>query len=386
MTEQPDQPDSRPCILVVDDSTTVALALVRMLRSDGYEAHRVSDGEAALTWIEERLPDLCLLDINMPGLNGYDVCRRLKTNQRTRDVPVIFISGLDAAADVAQAFAVGGVDYVVKPPRPPEVLARVATHLRLRQLHQQLEAKNLALSGSYQRLKQMEELRDELIHMVVHDMRSPLAGIVGILDLVVGSGSGGGPLDREDVACLQQAMAAAQRLTEMVNSLLDVNRLEEGKMPLNLSSQSLVSLVDEAVVSFGDADLGGRLTIDAGGAIANASCDGHLVVRVVGNLLSNAMQFSGTREPIVVRVSTLGEHLKVAVTDRGPGVAPGDRQRIFEKYTQGRGQPPMERSKGFGLGLAFCRLAIEAQGGRVGVDSEPGCGATFWFTLPSDSI
>jgi signal transduction histidine kinase len=165
--------------------------------------------------------------------------------------------------------------------------------------------------------------------------------------------------------------------------LLDINRLEEGKMPIELAPYRLASLLEAAVASVGlGPELVHRLRIDI--QVPEVRCDARLVQRVLGNLLSNSLRFSDSDALIAIRASTVERYVKVSVVDRGPGVAPEDRERIFRKYGQGRQQPRALR-KGSGLGLAFCRLAVEAMAGEIGVEDTSGGGATFWFTLPRAS-
>jgi len=375
--------DGRATILVVEDSPIIGRALRSMLESGGYEAHVAADGEAALAWLEQAVPNLCLLDIRLPGLDGYEICRRMKADERTVNVPVIFLSGLDAVADVATAFQAGAIDYVVKPPRAPEVLARVRTHLRIAQLQRQLQRRNGELSDSYERLREAEQLREDLINMVVHDMRSPLTGILMTLERLLATTAD--PSMQDEQIGLNSVLNASRRLSDMVTSLLDVTRLEEGKLPLDVRSHSLVLLIEEAVASLGDPALRERVVIDGRGEGLEASCDGSLVQRTLANLISNAVAFSAPDDPIGVSLTATEQHVRVAVVDRGPGVAAADRERIFDKYSQGTGQTSGRPKNGSGLGLAFCRLVVEAHGGRIGVESEVGRGATFRFTLPRSS-
>ncbi len=370
---------SRPLVLLVDDSATIRQQLRGVLLRDGYAVHCAENGEAALSWTEKQLPDLCLLDVGLPGIDGYEVARRLHAIPGAQDLPIIFISAYDADHNVASGFAAGGVDYVVKPVRESEVLARVSTHVRLRTLHRKLELAHQELNASYEKLKDAEQLREDLMHMMVHDMRGPLSAVLGSLDLLDPPGT---TTSTDDRRSLKVALAAARHLSDMVDSLLDINRLEEGELPIALASRALSPLIDRAVTTLGlGSELGRRLHVEV--PPAEVRCDGELVERVLGNLLSNSLRFSAPDDPITIGASKLKHYVKVNVIDRGPGVAPDDRERIFRKYAQGLRQPRARGSSG--LGLAFCRLAVEAMAGEIGVEDTPGGGATFWFTLPRES-
>ena len=171
-------------ILVVDDTIANLKLLAGMLRSEGYSVRPVASGAQALRTASRRCPDLILLDITMPEMDGYEVCQRLKQDEALAGVPVIFISALSELDFKVKAFASGGVDYVTKPFQIDEVKARVETHLGLRRLQQQLEVRNAELDATNVALKQMQELREELIHLIVHDLRAPLSGMLLSLSML----------------------------------------------------------------------------------------------------------------------------------------------------------------------------------------------------------
>ena len=381
MPKHQQPPAIHPLVLLVDDSATIRQHLHGVLTRNAYSVHCVPDGEAALSWAQDQLPDLCLLDIGLPGLDGYEVARRLHAIPGAGALPIIFISTHDADDDIARGFAAGGVDYVIKPVRESEVLARVGTHVRLRHLHRKLERANRELNESYVKLKDAEQLREDLMHMMVHDMRGPLTAIFGSLDLIASTHAE--TMSSDDREDLESARSASKHLSDMVDSLLSINRLEEDKLPIEIASFSLSSLVEEAVEAFGlGPERRQRLRIYV--PAATVRCDAKLVQRVLGNLLSNSLGFSAPDDPVIIHASTLDTHVRVSVIDHGPGVALEDREQIFRKYGQGRRQPHTPR-QGSGLGLAFCRLAVEAMGGEIGVEDTPSGGATFWFTLPRES-
>src|SRR5436190_5857867 len=175
---------SAPDILIVDDTPANLQLLTGMLKDRGYKVRPAPNGRLALQAAQMQPPDLILLDINMPDVDGYEACAQLKASELLRDVPVIFISALDETLDKVRAFAVGGVDYVTKPFQFDEVEARVSAHLRLRQLQLELQERNRDLQAVNEQLQRVQELRDNLTHMIVHDLRSPLGGIVGYHDLL----------------------------------------------------------------------------------------------------------------------------------------------------------------------------------------------------------
>ncbi len=176
--------DLPPNILVVDDTPENLHVLAGMLNERGYKVRPVPSGKLALQAAKMTKPDLILLDINMPDLNGYEVCAQLKRDERMLDVPVIFISALNETIDKVMAFGVGGVDYITKPFQFEEVEARVAVHLKLRRTQMELEWRNAELKKTNEELRRLHELRDNLTNMIIHDLRSPLTGVVGAFELI----------------------------------------------------------------------------------------------------------------------------------------------------------------------------------------------------------
>lgn len=363
-------PPPIPNLLVVDDATANLELLTSLFGNLGFRVRPVPSGELALQAAAREVPDLVLLDISMPGLNGYEVCQRLKADPRLAAVPVIFLSALDDPLDKVRAFAVGGVDYVTKPFHFGEVEARVRTHLTLRRQERELELQ-------IARLRELEHLRDNLVHMIVHDLRSPLTSVVMTLDLLQDGPAADPQFQREQ---LRAASEAASRVNRMVTQLLDVSRLEAGEMPVLRQPGNLTTTLRRAADLIAPSSPSVPIRVDSA-APCPASFDPDLIERVVVNLLANALRYSPAGAEVQLGASSENHHVRVDVRDAGPGIAPADQDRIFEKFGQVRST---DRLRGSGLGLTFCRLAVEAHGGRIGVHSQPGHGSTFWFTLPLD--
>jgi signal transduction histidine kinase len=361
-----------PSIMVVDDTPANLLLLTGMLKERGYKVRPVANGEFAFQTAKHDPPDLILLDILMPEMNGYEMCERLKADEQLAKIPVIFISALDETMDKVKAFKVGGVDYVTKPFQFEEVEARVATHLELRR-------QKFLLQESYDRLRELEALRDDLVHMIVHDMRTPLTAIYGFLrTLEMLEGENLSAQGREFVGT---ALASTQQLVEMVSSLLDISKMEAGEMTLNLTPCELRTIAGEALAKVESLKGGRELMLSGADEPVTAMADAELIARVFQNLLGNALQFTPDDGRVTVSIDTSADAIRVLVQDTGPGIPAQYRERIFEKFFQVENRSnTLEYTTGFGL--TFCKLAIEAHGGHVGVDSEEGRGSTFWFTLP----
>ncbi|XOV88267.1 MAG: response regulator [Pseudomonadota bacterium] len=366
--------DAPASVLVVDDTPANLEILTHMLKGLGHRPRPVPTGAMALRAAEHETPDLVLMDINMPEMDGFETCQRLKAEARTREVPVLFISARSDTYDKIQAFQSGGVDYITKPFDLDEVTARIKTHLELSRLQK-------ALSRQYKELKQLEEMRDNLVHMVVHDMRSPLSVIKMALAMLSENAE---VLDEESQLDLEAASNCSQKLMVMVNNLLDLSRLESGNMPLKLAETRVCALVDDAVASLRTFAAEHNLVVEHRcGDEATVTCDAGLVQRVVVNLASNAIKFTPEGRSIKVSTETLADgSCWICVDDEGPGIAPEYHAHVFEKF--GQCSETEQKQPSTGLGLTFCRLAIEAHGGEMGLDSTPGEGSSFWFSLPGN--
>lgn len=358
-------------ILIVDDTLENLRLLTALLGEHGYETRPVTHGRAALQAAEHAHPDLVLLDVTMPEMDGYQVCRQLKANPALSDIPVIFLTSLTDTAEKIKGFAAGGADYISKPFQIDEILARIRTHLGLRQarikLQQQLES-----------LHTLERLRDDLVHMVVHDMRSPLMVLQLNLELLKRAED---RLDERSLSSLKSATDMATALTRMTNDLLDVSRIEEGKLPLERSRIDLLELAQEVGNSLSSLDRTRTIEIVPGPA-AYAECDRELIRRVLENLVGNAIKHASAGGKIRMAAHVKDSHVRIEVEDDGPGVPLDSREKIFDKFETA--SPKNEHKyHSAGLGLAFCKLVVEAHGGRIGVDDAIPKGSLFWLMLPT---
>jgi two-component system sensor histidine kinase/response regulator len=371
MCEVIPDPAGPPDILIVDDTPANLDVLAEMLEAQGYRARPVPSGSLALQSARVQPPDLILLDINMPEMDGYEVCQHLKADEHLKNIPVIFISALRDTTDKVQAFNAGAVDYITKPFQFEEVKARVQTHLHLYRMQKKLEQQ-------YAAIKKLEELKDNLTHMIVHDMASPIQTIGLAVDLVVSGEAGAG---RANVEVLSRASDAARNLSEMVNSLLDISRMESGQMPLHRTPADLRHLAGEAAETMGLLAGAKNIRLSVQGPSAPLHGDTDLIRRVFINLIGNALKFTPEGGEVMVTVSASDGWAAAEVRDTGIGIPEECHERIFEKFGQ-IDAGPRTHERSFGLGLTFCRLAVVAHGGRIGVRSRLGAGSTFWLMLP----
>ena len=356
-------------IIVVDDNPNNLKLLEGMLHDCGFIVRLFPQGKMALAAALANPPDLILLDIMMPEMDGYEVCKNLKYNPILADIPVIFLSAINDTVDKVKAFQAGGIDYVTKPFQIEEVKARIDTHLEIRRQRRLLQE-------NYEQLRQLEQLRDNLVHMIVHDMRSPLAIIHGIHEIL--EKFDGNNLSPQGLTRLHRAMKGTEELITLVNSLLDISKLESGKMKLNISEFNIGILVQSVTLNMSEGITNHSIIHDISGNPIPIYGDQALISRVLQNLINNAIKYSpkDTQVRVACQLSDIG--VRIVVEDQGAGIIPEYQDKVFDKFFQ------IEHNKNStGLGLTFCKLAVEAHGGKIGVDSVVGVGSKFWFDLPA---
>jgi len=355
-------------VLVVDDHAGNRLLLRDLLDAQGHTVVEATDGAAALQHVSDQLPDVILLDVQMPGMDGFEVCRRLKSSPASAAIPVLLVTALSAREDRLEGIRAGANDFVTKPVDTADLVLRVRNAMQTRHLHARVEAQ-------YRNLGEMERLRDSLVHMVAHDLRSPLAGVHAILEMLQMDAE---LLPPDSAAFLSDALRLTRRAADMIGDLLDVSRLEAGRLPVEHERVDLGALTAEAVRGMYAGSV--RMLCVPPPSPVVIQGDGKLLARVVTNLLDNAVKFTPKGGTVRVAVTEDDRGCTVTVTDEGPGVPPDARAAIFDKFAQVPGVLQPRRSSG--LGLTFCKLVIDAHHGTIGVDSAAGGGSAFWFVLP----
>ena len=372
-------------ILIVDDIPANIQLLSQVLIENGYKVRKLISGERALKAVELQAPDLILLDIKMPRMDGYEVCRQLKASEATCAIPVIFISALDDVFDKVKGFEAGGADYIIKPFEPVEVLARVSAQLKMQRLQQQLRCANVQLATQNVQLSQEIQERQQaeanlrmLLHAVSHDLRSPLSGMSLLLQNRLADAASNIAIDRRTVEVMVQSCS---RQLQLIESLTATQQFDVKSASLAMKPLSLPALVQNIIIERLPILKQHRVKVKqlfpADLPLVNA--DAQQLWRVFGNLIDNAVKYNQSGFILTVEAKREGEMVLCTVADNGAGISPQQCARLFEPYTRGVG---VSLRQGLGLGLYICRQIVEAHGGEIGVDSELGKGARFWLTLP----
>ena len=372
-------------ILIVDDIPANIQLLSQVLIENGYKVRKLISGERALKAVELQAPDLILLDIKMPRMDGYEVCRQLKASEATCAIPVIFISALDDVFDKVKGFEAGGADYIIKPFEPVEVLARVSAQLKMQRLQQQLRCANVQLATQNVQLSQEIQERQQaeanlrmLLHAVSHDLRSPLSGMSLLLQNRLADAASNIAIDRRTVEVMVQSCS---RQLQLIESLTATQQFDVKSAFLAMKPLSLPALVQNILIErlpiLNQHRVKVKQLFPADLPLVNA--DAQQLWRVFGNLIDNAVKYNQSGFILTVEAKREGEMVLCTVADNGAGISPQQCARLFEPYTRGVG---VSLRQGLGLGLYICRQIVEAHGGEIGVDSELGKGARFWLTLP----
>lgn len=375
-----------PLILVADDSDANCELLRDQLHSLGFRTVVAHDGPAVLEATLVQRPQLVILDVHMPagdldvddGATGFEVCRRLKRDPRTASVPVIFITALNDTDDRLRAVEAGGDDFLAKPHNRLLLGARVRSLLKLK-------AATDALEESYRRLRELERVRDDLMKMIVHDLKTPLTSILATMELLI-DGDLGALGDRQRGA-IADTQVKAEELLALINDLLEVRRIEETSIALHLEEIDPAGLLEEMLRDWALRFQQERTVAAADVAKDTPAFRGDrgMLKRVFGNLVQNALIHSGAAIELTLVARPDPNGIRFTVIDTGPGIPPEYHDVIFQKFEQVRAvHAPRVRTSG--LGLTFCRLVVEAHGGRIWVQSTEGVGSAFHFILPLSGV
>ena len=355
-------------ILIVDDIPANIQLLSQVLSENGYKVRKLISGQRALKAVELQAPDLILLDIKMPGMDGYEVCRQLKASEATCDIPIIFISALDDVFDKVKGFEAGGADYIIKPFEPVEVLARVSAQLKMQRLqHQlrcanvQLATQNVQLSQEIQERQQAEANLRMLLHAVSHDLRSPLSGMSLLLRSRLNDAASNIVIDRRTVEVMVQSCS---RQLQLIESLTATQQFDVKSASLAMKPLSLPTLVQNILIErlpiLNQHRVKVKQLFAADLPLVNA--DAQQLWRVFGNLIDNAVKYNQSGFILTVEAKKEGEMVRCTVADNGAGISPQQCARLFEPYTRGFG---VSLRQGLGLGLYICRQIVEAHGERL---------------------
>ncbi|MDX2254063.1 MAG: hybrid sensor histidine kinase/response regulator [Pseudanabaenaceae cyanobacterium bins.39] len=374
------------CVLVVDDNPTNLGVLVTLLRHVGLRVLVATDGESAIEQVAYTQPDLILLDVMMPGIDGFETCQRLKSNPQTASIPIIFMTALSETVDKVRGLSLGAVDYVTKPFEHEEVLARIRTHITLAQQRQTIEEQNIALLKEVSDRQRAEQALTIFLHAVSHDLRNPVTGLLMVLDHLSKQSSEQEGQILVERQILKRMQHSGERQLALINSLLESHINDIHGIPLDRQPIAIADVIQEAISDLQglleqeDTQVKIQLSLD----LPTVYADRIHIYRVFQNLIANAIKHNPPHLHLTISAQVTPENMLLcAVADNGVGMTSEQSANLFELYAQGRHQNKLNRqSLSLGLGLYICRQIIQAHEGQIWISSEVNQGSTFWFTLP----
>ena len=370
-------------ILIVDDNPTNLRVLMDHLKASGLKILVARSGEGALQQVEYARPDVILLDVMMPGMNGFETCRRLKALDAARELPVIFMTALTETVDKLKGFEAGGVDYITKPLQHEEVLARVKTHLTIRKLQQQLQEQNLALLEKNVQLQELNASKDKFFSIIAHDLRSPLSGLLALIRLTAEQFE---KYTHDEARQVMDALREeSEDLYKLLENLLTWATIQRGRIPYQPKPIALPPLIERNLRLFAPNAAQKQITLtNAAPSPLPAYADADMVDAILRNLLSNAVKFTKAQGTITISATRREQEVEVAVADTGVGMSPEQLAQLFRIDAKHHALGTAGE-KGTGLGLNLCKELVEKNGGRIWAESEIGQGSVFRFTLPQSA-
>ncbi len=375
--------NSRGNILLVDDSQALLELISSFLEAENYTLFTHGTGEEALKFLENNTPDLILLDRTMPGMQGIEVCKRIKQNERLHNIPIIFLTATSDVKAIVEGFQAGAVDYITKPFQKEELLARVHSHIELYQITQILNEQTKVLTESEKRLKQLNATKDKFFSIIAHDLKNPLNNILQLSHLLKESYS---PADNDESnldEIVTHLTTAAENTTKLLANLLDWAQFQRGHIKYDPQKMSLISINKQCFELLGSTAFAKNISLTSSiNSSIHVLADENMVLTLLRNLISNAIKFTPTNGTIKVSAVSKNKIIEICVSDSGVGIAKEKLDTVF-LVTNSKSTYGTDGEHGTGLGLILCKEFVSKHKGEIWVESEPDKGSQFYFTLPS---
>lgn len=366
-------------VLVVDDSSVNRRLLMQLVGMLGPQVDQAPGGEEALAMLEAGGIDMMLLDVQMPGMDGMAVLRRMRESETLKHIPVVVISGDDEIETAVRCLEMGAEDYVTKPFEPTVLGARVRASLEKKLLRDREREHVQELIGINQRLTELNNQKNTLLGMAAHDLRNPLSVVLGYSKFLLMRPDGQSERANK---YLDNIQSSAKFMLGLVEDLLDVTTLESGKLTLKLAPADLAALTEKCVEMVRPMAEVKEIGIEVSLTPVELEVDAGKLDQVITNLLTNAVKYSHRGSAVTVTLALEDSSVRLAVADQGQGIPEAELSRLFQPF----GRTSVQSTGGelsTGLGLAIARRIVEGHGGQIGVTSEVGKGSTFFFTLPT---
>lgn len=391
-----------PSALVTDDDIIIRMFAREALEQAGWVVEEAENGREACAAFQQSPPDVVLLDVMMPEMDGFQTCAALRQLPGGEHTPILIMTGLDDFESITKAYDAGATDFIVKPLNAMLLTNRIRYMVRANQVLQELRASEATLTQARDAAMEGARLKSEFLATMSHEIRTPMNGVLGMTDWLLET-----DLTPEQLDCAQTIRSSGDSLMVIINDILDFSKIESGKLSLELLDFDLPKFIDRVLALFAERAQRKGLLLHSHIAdnVPAALCgDPTRLQQVLSNLLANAIKFSdrGTVSLLVdldqrppeqrleFPVTTYGEtssnaehitHVRFSVVDSGIGIAPSAFATLFQPFVQADGSTTRKYG-GTGLGLAICKQLVELMGGHIGAESAPGSGSIFRFTVP----
>ncbi len=365
--------NKNPKILIIDDIAENIKVVANVLKKNSFNISYAQSGKAGIEKANKVLFDLILLDIMMPEMDGFEVCKEFKKDIRTKDIPVIFLTAKTDEDSLKKGFEAGGVDFITKPFKTNELLARVNTHIQLKLVQEQLSKTNEEIQAS-------NKNKDKLLSIIAHDLRNPFSVLITFSKLIMDSID---EFSKVDILTYMKSFyQTSKQGYALLDNLLKWSKSQTGKTEIKPEKLNMYELAEETVTLLNSQAFNKKITLENNVPEGiRAFADINMILTVLRNLVSNAIKFTNTEGKVMISGKKLNNTVHINIIDNGVGIHPVDIEKLFridiKHSTSGT-----VGERGTGLGIILCKEFIEKNNGELSVKSELKNGSTFSFSLP----